>query len=226
MADYYKEKLSALRLKRCYEIAQPRVRQYLEAEVDHVVEKIRYEYLVLEMGCGYGRVLSRLAPKAARIIGIDTSRSSIELGKEILLKVTNCHFVQMNAVKTGFKDHSFHLVVCIQNGISAFRVDQRELIRESIRITRPGGIVLFSSYSERFWEYRLAWFRMQAEVGLLGEINEEKTGDGIIVCKDGFTATTVNADEFRSLTHGSNVNVNIEEVDESSLFCEITIPDK
>lgn len=226
MTTYYTEKLSGLRLKQCYDIAPPRVQRYLQAEIDYVLGKLHSEYWIMEMGCGYGRILSRLATKAAGIIGIDTSRSNLVLGKETLLKVTNCHFVQMNAVKTGFKDHSFHLVVCIQNGISAFHVDQRELIRESIRIVRSGGTVLFSSYSERFWEHRLAWFRLQANAGLLGEIDEEKTGNGVIVCKDGFTATTVDADEFRILTHNFNVNTKIEEVDESSLFCEITIPDK
>jgi 2-polyprenyl-6-hydroxyphenyl methylase/3-demethylubiquinone-9 3-methyltransferase len=226
MADYYEEKLSSLRLKQCYDIAPPRVQRYLQAEIDCVLEKVHSEYRILEMGCGYGRVLSRLAPKAMQAIGIDTSHSSLLLGKETFPEVTNFHFFRMNAVQTGFFDRSFHLVVCIQNGISAFRVDQKELIRESIRITRPGGTVLFSSYSERFWEYRHDWFRIQADAGLLGEIDEEKTGGGVIVCKDGFTATTVDADEFRILTQDFNVNVKIKEVDESSLFCEITIPDK
>ena len=226
MTDYYKEKLSALRLKQCYEIAPSRVQRYLQAELDYVLEKVHSEYRVLEMGCGYGRVLSRLAPKATQAIGIDTSQSSLLLGKETFSKVTNCHFFRMNAVQTGFFDRSFHLVVCIQNGISAFHVDKKIIVRESIRITKPGGTVLFSSYSERFWEYRLEWFRMQADAGLLGEIDEEKTGNGVIVCKDGFTATTVDADEFRSLAHDFKVSLRIKEVDESSLFCEITIPDK
>ncbi|MCK4311038.1 MAG: class I SAM-dependent methyltransferase, partial [Methanomicrobia archaeon] len=58
--------------------------------------------------------------------------------------------------------------------------------------------------------------------GLLGEIDHEKTRDGMIVCKDGFTATTVRSHQFLALTAELNLNTKIVEVDESSLFCEIT----
>jgi 2-polyprenyl-6-hydroxyphenyl methylase/3-demethylubiquinone-9 3-methyltransferase len=127
----------------------------------------------------------------------------------------------MDAIQIGFCDKVFDVVICIQNGISAFHVNQKELIRESIRVAKPSGIVLFSSYSEKFWNARLEWFERQSEAGLLGEIDYAKTRDGVIVCKDGFTATTVRPDEFLSLTADVNAEVRITEVDESSLFCEI-----
>lgn len=41
MPDYYADKLSARRLQRCYEIGPPRVQQYLEAELNYVLEKIK-----------------------------------------------------------------------------------------------------------------------------------------------------------------------------------------
>jgi hypothetical protein len=50
--------------------------------------------------------------------------------------------------------------------------------------------VLFSSYSPRFWDPRLEGCRIQAEHGVVGEIDEDATGNGVIVCKDGFTAAT------------------------------------
>lgn len=220
-SSYYIEKLSASRLKQVYDIAPLRVKQYLEAEIDHVVEHIRPGHTVLELGCGYGRVLSRLAEKAGLVIGIDTALDSLLFGRKLLRGAANCRLVQMNAVQLGFHGRAFDVVVCIQNGISAFHVDQRELIRESIRVTKAGGIALFSSYSDKFWEARLEWFEMQSEAGLLGEIDREKTGNGVIVCKDRFTATTVGSDEFRSLTASIDVEAKIVEVDESSLFCEI-----
>jgi 2-polyprenyl-6-hydroxyphenyl methylase/3-demethylubiquinone-9 3-methyltransferase len=130
----------------------------------------------------------------------------------------------MNALLLGFKDKCFDLVACIQNGISAFKVDQEELLREALRVTRPGGRVLFSSYSEKFWPDRLNWFRIQSDHGLLGEIDDKATGDGIIVCKDGFRATTVGPADFCRLTSGIGIACTIEEVDESSIFCEMLIP--
>ena len=219
---YYNDKLSAERLKYCYEIAPPRVCQYLEAEENHVLEKIRPGDMVLELGCGYGRILPQLAQKAGWVIGIDTSLASLQLAREMLGGISNCHLLCMDAVQLAFRDRVFDCVVCIQNGISAFHVNQQDLIRESLRVTKPGGIVLFSSYSDRFWEDRLHWFQLQSEAGLVGEIDHEKTGDGVIVCKDGFTATAVRPHQFRSLTAGLDVETWIVEVDESSLFCEIT----
>jgi 2-polyprenyl-6-hydroxyphenyl methylase/3-demethylubiquinone-9 3-methyltransferase len=116
------------------------------------------------------------------------------------------------------------MTVCIQNGISAFRVNQRSLLMEAMRITRPGGSVLFSSYAENIWPHRLDWFRAQAEYGLLGEIDEAATGNGVIVCKDGFRATTIGPDDFRSLVQEVGTTASITTVDDSSVFCDITVP--
>ena len=102
-------------------------------------------------------------------------------------------------------------------------MDRRALFAESIRVSRPGGRVLFSSYSERFWEPRLEWFRLQAQHGLLGEIDWKATRDGVIVCKDGFRATTITPAEFAALANQLGVTAHIQEIDESSLFCEIAV---
>ena len=222
MTGYYEEKLSALHLKQCYDIAPPRVKQYLESELIHVVEKIKSGDRVLELGCGYGRILPELARKTGFVVGIDNSLPSLELGKETLSPIANCGLMLMDAVRPAFQKGAFDVVVCIQNGISAFHVDQRVLLAESMQIIEPGGILLFSSYSQKFWKARLEWFRLQAATGLLGEIDEEKTGNGLIVCKDGFTASTIGPEKFQALTTGLNANARLVEVDESSLFCEIS----
>jgi SAM-dependent methyltransferase len=221
--NYYHDWLAAERLKRCYEIAPPRVQQYLYAEIDYVLQRIRPGSVVLELGCGYGRVLNAIAGRAELLFGIDTSLSSLQSCKPELSARGNCHVAQMNALQTGFHDQTFDLVLCIQNGISAFHVDQQGLIREAIRITKNGGSALFSSYSERFWDERLEWFRIQAKEGLLGDIDEAQTGNGVIVCKDGFSATTVSESQFRALAQSCGVEPLIEEVDGSSLFCRIDV---
>jgi 2-polyprenyl-6-hydroxyphenyl methylase/3-demethylubiquinone-9 3-methyltransferase len=221
MYTYYDDHLSAEKLVKVYEIATPRVEQYLRAEIGHVLERIEGADTVLELGCGYGRVLPQLAAKAQVVVGIDTSVGSLLKGKEYLARASRYHLLCMDAANLAFRNHSFDGVVCIQNGISAFHVDRRLLVLEAIRVTTPGGVVMFSTYSDRFWEDRLEWFRLQSEAGLLGEIDHGKTERGVIVCKDGFTATTVSPDEFRALTQDLDADVRLVEVDQSSLFCEI-----
>ena len=223
MVNYYREKLTALRLKKCYDIAPPRVQKYLKAEVDHVLTKIRLNDIVLELGCGYGRILSQIASKAALVIGIDNAYSNLILAKKVLKRYSNCYLLTMDAIDLSFRSHMFDVVVCIQNGISAFHVDKIRLIAESIRVTKANGHIIFSSYSDKFWEDRLEWFQLQSKYGLIGEIDYEKTINGIISCKDGFTATTIGPEEFFKLTCNLNIEPKIVEVDNSSLFCEIKV---
>jgi len=216
---YYSDGLNAERLRRCYEIAPPRVQRYFRAEIDFVLRRIRPANQVLELGCGYGRAIEPLIGVADRVVGIDTSVDSLILGAET---IDQCCLAAMDAGELGFSDGSFDVVFCIQNGISAFGIDRSLLIDEAIRVTRTGGTVLFSSYSHRFWPERLEWFRIQAAHGLLGEIDEDATGDGVIVCKDGFRAETVGSGHFESLAASTGFPFEIVEIDESSVFCVMT----
>jgi 2-polyprenyl-6-hydroxyphenyl methylase/3-demethylubiquinone-9 3-methyltransferase len=216
---YYSDGLNAERLRRCYEVAPPRVQRYLSAEIDFVLRRIRPADRVLELGCGYGRALEPLIGVADRVFGIDTSVDSLVMGAET---INRCSLAAMDAGDLGFVDSSFDIVFCIQNGISAFGIDRLRLIDEAIRVTKPGGSVAFSSYSHRFWPERLEWFRIQAAHGLLGEIDEDATGDGVIVCKDGFRAETVGFGQFERLAASTGFPFEIVEVDESSVFCVIT----
>ena len=219
--EYYKASLSGERLRRVYDLAPLRIRQYLEAEVGHVLDRIGHGSRILEMGCGYGRVLPRLAERARVVVGIDTSMESLNLARREVGHLARCHLVAMDAAELAFAGGAFDCVACIQNGISAFHVDQRRLVREAVRVTRPGGKALFSTYAESFWDERLGWFELQARAGLVGEIDYDATKDGVIVCKDGFTATTVSAEAFRALTEDLDAAVEMVEVNASSLFCEI-----
>jgi cyclopropane fatty-acyl-phospholipid synthase-like methyltransferase len=94
MADYYSDKLSAEWLKRVYEIAPPRVQQYFEAEVNHVMEKLHTGDLVLDLGCGYGRIIPLLAGRAKTVVGIDTSLASLLMGQEMFFGISNYHLLQ------------------------------------------------------------------------------------------------------------------------------------
>jgi 2-polyprenyl-6-hydroxyphenyl methylase/3-demethylubiquinone-9 3-methyltransferase len=221
---YYSQKLAAGRLRAVYDLAPPRVRQYLRAEERHVAERIPAGARVLDLGCGYGRTMRSWAEKAGRVVGVDTALDSLEMGRDYLQGVRNTALAAMDAGRLGFKDAAFDVTACIQNGISAFKVEPKQLMEEALRITRSGGKVLFSSYSSRFWSDRLDWFRIQSLHGLLGEIDEEATGDGVIVCKDGFRATTFAPADFLRLASECGVGARVHDVDDSSVFCEIEVP--
>ncbi len=223
MTNYYSNLLNSNKLRRCYEIAPVRVKQFLKAEIDFVLNKISRNNIVLDLGCGYGRVAIRLLEKAKKVVGIDISKDNIQAAKKIIGNNDNCEFFTMDAVDLTFDDNSFDTVICVQNGISAFNVNPQKLIDESIRVIKKGGTILFSSYSEKFWVYRLKWFQIQAEHGLIGEIDYNLTKKGVIVCKDGFKATTYSGQDFLDLASHFNAQTTIHEIDNSSVFCEIVV---
>jgi 2-polyprenyl-6-hydroxyphenyl methylase/3-demethylubiquinone-9 3-methyltransferase len=223
MNDYYSEQLSSNKLKRCYDIAPPRVQQYLNAEIQHVVNNLNKSDIVLELGCGYGRVMKELVPFSSKVIGIDTSFESLGLARQYVVSDSPHHLIQSSAKMLPFPEDSVDRVVCIQNGISAFKLDPYNLIQESVRVTKEGGVCLFSSYSNKIWNHRLEWFKLQADEGLLGEIDWEKTGEGVIECKDGFIATTFTPKKFQSILDELELDGEILEIDESSIFCEIAV---
>ena len=219
MGQYYSESLSSERLKRCYDIAPPRILQYLESEIDYVTSYISHSYRVLELGCGYGRILPTLTLETPNVVGIDISLESLKYNHDTLQNLGMMNLGQMDAGITGFKSNSFDVVICIQNGISAFKLDPIALFEESIRITKSGGTCLFSTYSEKIWKERLEWFQLQADERLLGEIDLDNTGDGKISCNDGFVSTSVSRSDFKSYADELFVTYDIKEIDSSSLFC-------
>lgn len=218
MDGYYEETLSAHSLRRCYELASPRVLQYLTAETEFALQHVRPYHRVLDLGCGYGRTLREMAAAVALVVGIDVSAASLQLAAETLADVPNCLLLHMDATRLAFVDASFDVVTCLQNGASAFRLPLTSLIDEALRVVRPGGLVLLSTYSPRFWEHRLEWFERQAQASLIGAIDRRRTGAGVIVCEDGFTATTLDLTQVQAAAGKSDAQVRMVEVDDSSVF--------
>ena len=138
MSGYYDDRLAAEHLRRVYEIASPRVRQYLEAELAYVLGRLGPGDVVLELGCGYGRAIGPLAEKARLVVGVDTSLASLALARDELKGRENVRLVNADAVHVAFRDGAFDVVACIQNGISAFHVDPRALMAESVRVAKAG----------------------------------------------------------------------------------------
>ena len=222
MGNYYAESLNSQKLFRVYNTAIPRIRQYFEAEIDFVRRQLTGRERVLEVGAGYGRIVRALAPSCASILGMDISPDSVILGKEYLKDFPNADMVEMDVHHMHF-DQSFDVTLCLQNALSAMRADD-QVIQNILGLLSPGGTAFFSTYSANFWAWRIAWFQEQADKGLLGELDLEKTKDGVIVCKDGFRATTQTPEEYEAIGRASGLPYEVTEVDGSSLFLVIRKP--
>lgn len=222
MSNYYAEKLNSQSLFQVYDTAIPRIRQYLDSEIDFVKEKLLKTDRVLELAAGYGRIVKQLAPACNTITGMDISGESIELGREYVKDCPNADMVVMD-VHQMFFEQPYEVILCMQNGLSAMRATP-EVIDKILDILAPGGTAYFSTYSANFWDWRIKWFEEQAMKGLLGELDYDLTKDGVIVCKDGFRSTTQSFEDYQKIGVQCGYAYEIKEVDSSSLFLMIKKP--
>jgi ubiquinone/menaquinone biosynthesis C-methylase UbiE len=95
---------------------------------------------VLEVGCGTGLVLERLARFAGRARGIDLSPGMLALARERGLDVT-----EGSATALPFPDNEFDVVCSFK--VLAHVPEIATAIREMVRVTRPGGTVLAEFYN-------------------------------------------------------------------------------
>lgn len=220
MGSYYVDQMNAAKLIGVYDTKLERVREYLQAEIDYVADRLTGRETVLEVGAGYGRILKCLAPKAAAVDGIDISPEFVAYGQDYLRGLDNCRLLLQDAHQLSVKEE-YDVVLCLQNGLSALKAQPYRQVSQMLTALKFGGRLYISTYSEAFWEHRLAWFREQADKGLLGPIDDEHTKDGVIVCKDGFQALTFTEEDLVLLGKKSGCPYYIEEVNSSSLFLVI-----
>jgi ubiquinone/menaquinone biosynthesis C-methylase UbiE len=109
------------------------------AEIDTIADLIR-DREVLEVGCGTGLMLTRMAPIARRVTGVDLSAGMLEKARERGLNV-----IQADACDLPFPDASFDAAVSFK--VLAHIEDIRAALAEMCRVVRPGGIVAAEFYN-------------------------------------------------------------------------------
>jgi ubiquinone/menaquinone biosynthesis C-methylase UbiE len=97
---------------------------------------------VLEVGCGTGLVLARIADFARSARGVDLSPGMLELAKSRGLDV-----VEGSATSLPFADASFDVTCSFK--VLAHVPGIEQALFEMARVTRPGGMILAEFYNPR-----------------------------------------------------------------------------
>lgn len=222
--NYYEKRLNANRLYEVYQTKYKRIQSYLNAEISFVKDWLCGAENILELGAGYGRIMKEIAPYCKSIVGIDISEDTVEFGKDYLRDVPNTRLMVMDVHKISPDafEMPFETVLCLQNALSAMKVEPFSFVAKMMGLVAPGGRMFISTYSAKFWSHRLDWFHEQAQKGLLGKIILEQTKDGVIVCEGGFRGETHTPELLSEIGDFSGFPYKVHEVDESSLFLIIT----
>jgi glycosyltransferase involved in cell wall biosynthesis/SAM-dependent methyltransferase len=95
---------------------------------------------VLEVGCGYGLLGTRLSQLGARFIGVDIALSAVSQFPKS--SEAGCYPVVADATVLPFPDASFDLIFCME--VLEHTADPNPLLDECFRVVRPGGHLVFS----------------------------------------------------------------------------------
>jgi SAM-dependent methyltransferase len=104
--------------------------------------------VVLEIGCGAGRVGAHLAKRCGQWIGSDVSTNMLSHASAALKEFANVSFVPLDGSGlTGVADESIDVVYCTTVFMHLDEWDRFRYVREAWRVLRPGGRLYVDSFS-------------------------------------------------------------------------------
>jgi len=165
--------------------------------------KPRQDWDILDAATGTGALAIALAQavKQGRVKGIDLSEAMLARAEKNIknLSLENIDLLQMDAEQPEFDNDCFHAVTC-SFGLF-FIPDMQEALRQWRRVTKPGGTVLFSSFTETAFQ-------------LLGEyFMEDLKQSGVdIESKPMASSRLVAADTCREMMEAAGL-VNVQQVE-------------
>ncbi len=107
---------------------------------------VRAESRVVELATGTGLIALAIAPRVKSVVGIDLSPAMINEARDkaAAAAVANVDFRVADATNTGLPGHSADVVLACN--VLHVMPDPERLIREILRIVKPGGMVVVASY--------------------------------------------------------------------------------
>ncbi len=119
-----------------------------------ILSFINKDSVILDYGCGVGRVAKFLSPHVKQIRAIDISREMIKLGKEFCKECNNIEFILTDGVKMPLDDSSIDFAYSILTLQHVEREDAYLILRDINRVLKEGGkfYVTFPDItSEAYW---------------------------------------------------------------------------
>lgn len=109
-----------------------------------IEELVRPDAVVLDLGCGIGRMDRYLAPRVKRLVGLDVSGEMVRQARQRLAGVGNVEFVEGDGASLApLSDATFDLVFSYLTFQHLPDAIFAQYIREMPRVLKPGGHFVF-----------------------------------------------------------------------------------
>lgn len=122
---------------------------------------IKSDDIVLDIGCGGGMNINRMAEKAKKVYGVDYSMESVKLSRqvnEIFINEKRVEIQEGNVKNLPFENDTFDIVTAFETVY--FWPDIEKCFGEVKRVLKPGGIFLIGMESNgsdnvimKFWNH-------------------------------------------------------------------------
>lgn len=125
--------------------AQRKYRQSKEQYLALKHLRLSPDDIILEAGCGYGRITEHLLATGVTVVGCDISSKMVEFCKQRFRDFRSFSSMQLDLSKLPFPDNTFDKVLC--NGVLMHVDDFENSVSELSRVLRIGGRLVISSNS-------------------------------------------------------------------------------
>lgn len=102
---------------------------------------------VLDIGCGDGLLLQRLAPFVLQVIGIDPDHTAIDLAQKRLAAISNVALMNSDflALPVPIQEERYATVICVA---TLHHMDLRSALLQMSQVLAPGGRLLIIGLAE------------------------------------------------------------------------------
>ncbi|WP_462315245.1 class I SAM-dependent methyltransferase [Methanobrevibacter sp.] len=152
------------------------------------------EDTVLDIGCGGGININRMAKKAGKVYGIDYSEESVKLSKEVNQKEIGEGKVEVlegNVASLPFEDDTFNIVTAFETVY--FWPDIEKCFGEVKRVLKPDGVFLIGmetngsdNFIMRFWQHFID-MNLYDDSQIRGFLKNNEYSDITVYLRDGKT---------------------------------------
>jgi len=150
----------------------PEFDEWTKREIIEFKKFLKNDFIVLEVGCSWGRILKSLSPHCKKIVGIDNSDVEIKEAKFFLKDIQNSEVFFEDGEKTHFSDSYFDVVILAGNTFGNLDDKKEKVITEVKRILKKNGKILLSVYIDGAKDLRIKAYR---DIGLKAELEENGT---------------------------------------------------
>ena len=126
-------------------------KEVYERPVRLILPEFKKSDVVLDVGCGDGRLTSLIASRAKKVIGVDHQEYPLKFGRLIFekLKIKNAIFKARDMTQLKFKDESFDKVACFDVIEHIPREIAAKGIKEMARVLKVGGSFYLTTPNRR-----------------------------------------------------------------------------